>query len=234
MGKIIFANWKKRVTTEAEAVELARGTDAKGLVLVPPHVFLREVAAVVKHAELGVQDYAPDAFVSGARYALVGHADRRVAGDTDSIVAEKFALAVRDGLVPVLCVGESRSERDSGVTNSVLKRQIVSGFSRLMNLESRILNPLVYIAYEPVWAISGGADVEQCSSEIATQRIAYIKEQLLHWGYGITAKYLYGGSVTSKNAAEYLHSKDIDGLLVGAVSVIPKELKKIWHSASKS
>ncbi|MDO8582742.1 MAG: triose-phosphate isomerase, partial [bacterium] len=157
MAKIIFANWKKRVETEAGAVELARATDAKGLVLLPPHVFLREVAAVVTHAELGVQDHAPDAFISGARYALVGHADRRSAGDTDSIIAEKLALAVRDGLIPILCVGESRAERDSGVTNEVLKRQLRQGLSRLRDLNFEICP--VYVAYEPLWAISTGGEV---------------------------------------------------------------------------
>lgn len=232
MAKIIFANWKKRVKTEAEAVDLARATDAKGIVLLPPHEFLNEVVGVVKYAELGVQDHAPDAFVNGARYSLIGHADRRAAGDTDNIVAEKLALAVRDGLTPVLCVGESRPERDSGVINEVLKRQLREGFSRLrdLNLESYS----VYIAYEPLWAISTGEDSLECSPEIAVHCIAYLKEQLLHLGYGIQAKYLYGGSVTSKNVAEYLNNKDIDGLLVGAASVNVEELKKIWHSALKS
>ena len=232
MQKNIFANWKKKVASEAEAVKLAQATDAVGLVLLPPHEFLREVAAVVTHAGLGVQDYAPDAFISGARYVLVGHADRRSAGDTNAIVAEKLALALRDGLVPVLCVGESRAERDSGVTHEILKHQIKEGLSCLTNLA--IENPMVYFAYEPLWAISNGVNAEQCSVETAVHRITYIKEQLLHLRYGVQAKYLYGGSVTSKNVAEYLNNKDINGLLVGAASINPEELKKIWHLASKS
>lgn len=232
MAKIIFANWKKRVKTEVEAVELARATDAKGIVLLPPHAFLNEVVAVVTHAEVGVQDHAPDAFISGARYALVGHADRRAGGDTDSIIAEKLALAVQDGLNPILCVGENRTEREGGVMNEVLKRQLKEGLSRLRDLNFEICP--VYVAYEPLWAISTGGEVEQCLPETAAHCIAYLKEQLLHLGYGVKAKYLYGGSVTSKNAVEYLNNKDIDGLLVGAASVNVEELKKIWHSASKS
>lgn len=232
MAKIIFANWKNKIQAEADAVALAQATDAVGLVLMPPHEFLNEVVAVVVHAELGTQDYAPDGFVRGARYALVGHADRRAQGETDGIVAEKLALAATDGSIPVLCIGESRTERDSGVTYEVLKRQIREGLSRLiaLNLES----PQIYIAYEPLWAISTGVEREECSVETAVHRIAYVKEQLLHLRCGVIAKYLYGGSVTSKNAEEYLHNKDIDGLLVGAASINPEELKTIWHSASKS
>lgn len=231
MSKIIFANWKERVKTEAKAVRLARMTDAQGIVLCPPHEFLNEVAAVVQHAALGAQDYAPDAFARGARYALIGHADRRAAGDTDAIVADKLALAVTDGLVPVLCIGESRAERDSGATHGVLARQVKEGFSRFIALR---LRSSAYIAYEPLWAISSSKASVPCSPEAAISRIAFIKEQLLHWGYDIAVKYLYGGSVTAKSSAHYLNSKDIDGLLVGAVSVNLSELKKIWHSASKS
>lgn len=229
MEQLIFANWKQRVRTESEAVALARATDATGIVLLPPHGFLREVAAVVEHAELGVQDYAPDALAYGARYALAGHADRRAAGDTDGIVAEKVACAAADGIVPVLCVGESRAERDRGVMHEVLKRQIRQGLGRLVALGFD--SPRICIAYEPLWAISTGEDGEECSAETAVRRIAYVKEQLLHWGCGVEARYLYGGSVTARNAAGYLHSKDIDGLLVGAASVNPEELKKIWHLA---
>lgn len=232
MGKIVFANWKNKVVTEADAIALARATDAAGLVLLPPHEYAREVAAVITHAEFGMQDYAPDARVIGARYAVVGHADRRRAGDTDAIVAEKLALAVADGIIPVLCVGESRAERDSGITHEVLKRQIRQGLLRLTASSSE--NPMMYFAYEPLWAISTGAEREECSAETAVHRIAYIKEQLLHLHIGINAKYIYGGSVTSKNAVEYLHTKDIDGLLVGAASINPEELKKIWHLALKS
>lgn len=237
MSKIIFANWKGRVKTETEAVRLARATDAQGIVLCPPHEFLNEVAAVVQHAALGTQDYAPDAFARGARYALVGHADRRSAGDTDAIVADKLALAVTDGLVPVLCVGESCVERNSGATHGVLKRQVKEGLSKYLQFLASSgynLTSSIYITYEPLWAISSGKGSVPCSSEAAISRIAFIKEQLLHWGYDIAVKYLYGGSVTAKNCLQYLNKNDIDGLLVGSASVNPNELKKIWHSASKS
>jgi|GEM_PF-2511676 len=231
MSKIIFANWKKKITTEADAIALAQATDVAGLVLLPPHEFLREVKSVVTHALVGVQDYAPDAWAMGARYALVGHADRRALGDTDTIVAEKLALALLDGVTPIFCIGENRAERDAGEAHGIIKHQLLRGLSRLMQLD--IENPTIGIAYEPLWAISNRGN-EECSIETALHRIAYIKEQLLHLGYCGVVKYVYGGSVTVKNAEKYIHSNEIDGLLVGAASVEKEELQTIWHLASKS
>ena len=112
-----------------------------------------------------------------------------------------------------------------------MRRQVREGLSRFNNL--RLPSQFIYVAYEPLWAISTGAEREECSPETAAHRIAYIKEQLLHLGYAVSAKYLYGGSVTRKNAAQYLNNNDIDGLLVGAASVNAEELKNIWHLASK-
>ena len=118
------------------------------------------------------------------------------------------------------------------MAHGVLKRQIKEGLSRLVNLESCIMNPL-YVAYEPLWAISSNKKSELCSPETAISRIVFIKEQLLHLAYDVSVRYLYGGSVTSKNAAHFLNKKDIDGLLIGAASSNPSELKKIWHLALK-
>jgi triosephosphate isomerase len=232
MGKIIFANWKEKITDEESAVLVAQATDFHGAVILPPHRFLGVVRGVLRNAEYGMQDYAPDGFMRGARYTLVGHTDRRAAGDTDDIIAEKLALAARDGIVPVLCIGESRTERDSGMTLGVIRRQARIGLSLVSRL--RLHAYPVYIAYEPLWAISTGPDKEQCSPQAAVRRIASVKEHLLHLGYGVTPRYLYGGSVTGKNAGEYLACHDIDGLLVGALSINKEEFKTIWHSASKS
>ncbi len=229
MLKLLIANWKAYPATEAEAVVLARATDYAGMIICPPHEFMREVGAVLKYAILGGQDYAPDLAERGARYAIIGHSNRRAQGDTDDIIAEKIALTAGDGLIPILCVGEMAKELAQGERERIIRQQVVTGISRL----DAFPNTLLYIAYEPVWAISTTPGAREETPEDAADCIAYIKEVVMQRGYRGMVYYLYGGSVTALNARKFITHAQIDGLLVGEASVREKEIYIIWQEFQK-
>ncbi|MGH7712542.1 MAG: triose-phosphate isomerase [Gemmatimonadaceae bacterium] len=152
---------------------------------------------------------------AGAYVALVGHSERRhVFGETDDQAGRKVAAALRAGLTPMLCVGETLDERERGATNDIVLRQLTAG---LAAVESSHATDLA-IAYEPVWAIGTGknATPEDASAvHVAIRR--YLAERL-----GDRAKHtpiLYGGSVNRGNAAALMAASDVDGLLVGGASL---------------
>ena len=234
MIKLVIANWKEYPATADEAVTLAKACDVPGLVLCPPHAFLDEVSAAVTSASLGAQDYAPDLSLRGVRYAIVGHSDRRAAGDTDNIVAEKAALAMDDGIIPVVCVGESRAERDRGDVDRAVRQQFISAISRILaHVQDFPASSVIYFAYEPVWAISTAPGAAPASVSDAVHGISAIKEAALHAHCPFVVRYLYGGSMTQENASTFLASDDIDGLLVGGASRDASHITRIWQQSQK-
>lgn len=154
---------------------------------------------------------APMAKDAGAAYALVGHSERRhVFGETDEQTGKKCLAAARSGLVPVLCVGELLSDRESGSTTEVVMRQLRAGLERL----TPDTIATMAIAYEPVWAIGTGKsatpqDAAAVHSEIRRELVARVGEA------GREIPVLYGGSVNGGNAKTLLAEPEIDGLLVG-------------------
>lgn len=150
------------------------------------------------------------------QYGLVGHSERRhIFHESDKDTRAKVQAAIRNGIQPVLCVGETASERANGETQDVLHDQLVGG---LANVTSEELDQVV-IAYEPVWAIGTGNNALPVDVNSAVQSI---RNQLKHL-YGPKAasavQVLYGGSVTADSAASYLALEDVDGLLVGGASL---------------
>ncbi|MBI3114564.1 MAG: triosephosphate isomerase, partial [Candidatus Harrisonbacteria bacterium] len=142
--KLIIANWKMNPTMLEEAVALARATDIEGLVIAPPFPFLEAVGKELKHALLGAQDLfwenpptggaftgevsADELKALGARYVIVGHSERRKnLGETDEMIAKKMKAASDSGLIPVLCVGESREEHDAGRAKEIVNRELRLG-----------------------------------------------------------------------------------------------------------
>ncbi|HEX4782071.1 MAG TPA: triose-phosphate isomerase [Usitatibacter sp.] len=162
----------------------------------------------------------------GARYAIVGHSERRTLfGDTDAIVVEKFAAAKRAGLTPIFCVGETLGEREGNATDAVLARQldalVAKGAGELAG---------AVIAYEPVWAIGTG---RTATSQQAQQAHDFIRRRVAAKDAQVAARVpiLYGGSVKAANAAELFAMPDVDGGLVGGASLVAEEFVAIWRAA---
>lgn len=163
------------------------------------------------------------------RYVLVGHSERRaIYGESDALVAEKFAAALAAGLRPVLCVGETLAQREAGETmkvvsaqvDAVLKRVGVAAFSDAV------------VAYEPVWAIGTG---RTASSEQAQEVHAAIRAQIASADATVAAglQILYGGSVKPGNAVELFGMPDIDGGLIGGASLVATDFLAICRAAAQ-
>ncbi|MBL8030379.1 MAG: triose-phosphate isomerase [Candidatus Doudnabacteria bacterium] len=224
MKKLIIGNWKLNPVSLKEAVKLTsliEKTKKNTVVLCPPHVFLSSV----KYPNLGAQDCfweEKGAFTGQVsplqlknfkiKYVLVGHSERRFAGDDDHMVNAKIRLALANNIVPVLCVGYKTTvlQDDMEVTD-IIKNQLDLG---LAGLEAE----KVVVAYEPVWAIGSG----KTATPDHTEKIAlFIKNR-----YGVE-KVLYGGSVNPSNAQGFLAQRNVDGLLVGGASLVPSYFNKI-------
>jgi triosephosphate isomerase len=158
---------------------------------------------------------------------LVGHSERRgVFGETDDVVALKYGQALKHGLTPILCLGETLAEREAGVTEAVVARQLDAVIQRsgLPSLERCV------VAYEPVWAIGTGktATTQQAQAVHAfiRGRIAAADRRL-----GELLQILYGGSVKAGNAAQLFAMPDVDGGLIGGASLVADEFVAICRAA---
>ena len=231
--KLIAGNWKMNgslVANEALVAALVAGF-AKGQCLVAvcvPAPYLAQVQRLIGSSgiELGAQDvsaHESGAFTGevsasmlsdfGARYCLVGHSERRqYHGDTDALVALKTQRALAAGITPIVCVGETLAERDAGLTEEVVKRQLAA----VIHANGHCISEIV-VAYEPVWAIGTG---KTASAEQAQQVHAVLRAQLrAATEHADRVPVLYGGSMNAANAAELLSQPDIDGGLVGGASL---------------
>lgn len=231
---VAAANWKCH-TRLAGAVELARGLreaidGVAGVekVLCPPFVYMPAVGEALAGSSLGLgsQDvhWEDDVAATGeigpqqaaefARYAIIGHSERRHQfGESDEMVARKVRAALAAGLQPIMCVGETLEERESGRTEEVLTRQTRGG------IEGADVPEGLVIAYEPVWAIGTG---KAATPEIAEEAVDVIRQEVaavtdVH--HAETVRVLYGGSVTPDNVAEFVSREAIDGALVGGASL---------------
>lgn len=250
MRKLLIAgNWKMHMLNH-EAVSLARqvkvrlmGIHRADVLICPPATALTAVAEMLKDSEiaLGAQnlhDRTTGAFTgeisgdmirsAGGGWVLIGHSERRqLFGDTNEWVALKVQAALAAGLHPVLCVGETLEERESGRLEDVLRSQLLTG---LENLDAALLATMT-IAYEPVWAIGTGV---VASPEQAQDAHALLRGWLKGLGGETLAqeiRILYGGSVKPDNAQELLGRPDIDGALVGGASLKADEFCRIVQAA---
>ncbi|MEK6593841.1 MAG: triose-phosphate isomerase [Pseudomonadota bacterium] len=163
----------------------------------------------------------------GCRYVLVGHSERRgMFGESDEVVAVKFGKALAAGLTPILCIGETLAEREAGVTENTVARQIdaVIAHSGVKALGQAV------VAYEPVWAIGTG---KTATTEQAQMVHAFIRGRVAAADEEVAAALpiLYGGSVKAANSAQLFAMPDIDGGLIGGASLIADEFAVICRSA---
>jgi len=165
----------------------------------------------------------------GCTYVIVGHSERRsLYGESDALVAQKYIVAQAAGLTPILCVGELLNEREAGITEQVVARQLdaVIQAAGVASLAKAI------VAYEPVWAIGTG---KTASPEQAQAVHAFIRSKIAALDSALAAKLViqYGGSVKASNAAELMAQPDIDGALVGGASLMVDEFAAICKAANK-
>jgi len=234
---VLAANWKMNLgPTQARAFMAAftarwtPHTDRTVIFFPPALSVASAVHALGNRTDLGVgvqniwtedkgaftgESSAPIARDAGARYALVGHSERRhVFGETDEQSALKCAAAARAGLTPVLCVGELLAEREAGKTLDVVNRQLTTGLAPLD--DSTIAG--IAIAYEPVWAIgTGKTATPDDASEVHAEIRRLLDGRVPGRGAGVPI--LYGGSVNASNAKSLLDAPGVDGLLVGGASL---------------
>jgi triosephosphate isomerase len=247
--KVVAGNWKmhgSRAANKAliEAVLAGLGEGDVSCVVCPPFVYLQDVQRLLRGESvvLGAQDVcaeAPGAHTGevaaamladvGCEYVLVGHSERRaIYGESDTLVARKFAAAQAAGLTPVLCVGEQLGEREGGQTHAVVGRQLdaVSGLCGIAALARSI------IAYEPVWAIGTG---RTATPEQAQDVHAFIRGRIAAQDAKIGAelRILYGGSVKAGNAREIFAMPDVDGGLIGGASLKADEFVAIVAAAGQ-
>ncbi len=246
MQKIVVANWKMDPPSVKDAKKLFAGTKeavAKvkdvELVVCPPVVFLPELAKERQSTKLalGVQDLSHEphgaftgqvsaSMLSGykAKWAILGHSERRMMCETNDMVAEKVNQALAHGIAPIVCVGESE-RNDEGAHYVFVQAQLAAVFSALKRKDIEKLT----IAYEPVWAI-GKSAAEAMQTPDLYEMVLYIRKLLIeHSGrrYADPVRILYGGSVKPENAAALLREGGVSGLLVGSASLDPKSFGAI-------
>jgi len=235
---LIVANWKayveefaKAKKLFAESKKLAHQTDCE-IVLAPPAPLLgalavrnkssvafaaQDVSKTAGGAETG--EVTSQAYTAvGATYAIIGHSERRSAGDTDAIISEKLAHALAQGLIPILCVGE-RERDDDGAYLTFIREELTRAIEPLAPKE----RAKVIVAYEPLWAIGKTAALAEKSNDLA-EMVLYIRKvlaELLPGKSSVHSSVLYGGSVEPGNIRDLAGSSGVDGFLIGHASVDP-------------
>lgn len=246
--RIVAGNWKMNKTV-AEASELAQaivqgftGTDSCEVVLCPPFTDLAAVQQVIAGTaiKLGAQNMyweEKGAFTgeisaamlksAGCHYVILGHSERRqYFAETDASVHKKILRAFEHGLIPIVCVGETLAERQSGRTHQVVEEQVRGC---LANLTAEQVATLV-IAYEPVWAIGTGVVATTEQAQEVHALIRDLVANLYSMQVAEAVRIQYGGSMKPDNAGQLLSQKDIDGGLIGGASLDAKSFLEIVYA----
>ncbi|EDN66691.1 Triosephosphate isomerase [Beggiatoa sp. PS] len=244
---LVVGNWKMNGSLESnqkliEGIKQNIASVKKAEVAVcPPFIYIPQISELLKgtviewggqnlsHQDSGAftGEIAGSMFVDfECKYIIVGHSERRALyGESDELVAEKFAKVQSLGLIPILCVGELLEEREAGNTENVVKRQL----DAVINSQGVASLAKSVIAYEPVWAIGTGKTATPAQAQ---EVHAFIRQHIAEKDAGVAEKVqiLYGGSVKGNNAAELFAMPDIDGGLIGGASLKADEFLTICQA----
>jgi triosephosphate isomerase len=258
--KLVVGNWKMHGHAAANQqrvrdilLRLTPGPNASldpvEIAICPPFPYLQSLAQMLEASPvaLGAQNVsehpqgaytgevsAAMLFDVGCRYVIVGHSERRTLyGEGDATVFSKVKAAQSAGLTPIICVGESREEREAGVTEAVVGAQVLAQIEALRGESVDQVGPMPVLAYEPLWAIGTGLTA---SPEEAQATHAFIRGILAARSadHANRVKILYGGSVKPQNAAEIFAMPDIDGGLIGGASLVPEDFLAIVSAAGRA
>lgn len=249
--KIIAGNWKMYKTV-AEAISLADGLKKElfdfslcDVVICPTFVCLTEVYKTLQASsiKLGAQNLfweAEGAFTgeisgsmirsTGAEYVIIGHSERRqYFAETNATVNQRIKAALKNQLLPIVCVGENLAERESGKTFDVVKDHLTGSLAGLTHEEME----KIVIAYEPVWAIGTGKTATASQAQEVHAYIRKVLSEIFNNEIAEKTRIQYGGSVKPENAAELMGQADIDGALVGGASLKVESFVAIVRNAVK-
>ena len=250
----VAGNWKMfKTVAEARHLvsELVPGLQAiEGVekVLCPPFTSILAVAALLEGTDIGLGaqnmywepagaytgEISPLMIAEYCSHVIIGHSERRsYFGETDDTVNRKIQAALVHGLVPILCIGETLEENESGRTAEVISRQVRAGLNGIDSLTEIEGSTLLVLAYEPVWAIGTGraataADAAAVISKVIRPGLA----DLVNEEFSQNVRVLYGGSVNGANAAEFFAEPEIDGALVGGASLKVSDFTQIVQAAA--
>jgi triosephosphate isomerase (TIM) len=252
---LVAGNWKmfKTVSETRHLIsEFIPGLQAvKGVekVICPPFTNLLAAAALLEGTDIGLGaqnmhwensgaytgEISPAMVSELCRYVIIGHSERRTYfGETDETVNKKFKAALAHNLIPIVCVGETLSENEAGLTNQVVSRQVHEGLAGLVNSPDLVATSAdsIIIAYEPVWAIgTGRAATAEGANAVLANVIRPAIADLFGESFSHSVRILYGGSVNSANAAEFFAQPEIDGALVGGASLKVPDFTGIIQAA---
>ena len=244
---IIAGNWKMNMTpTQArelasKLIPLVAAVKDRDIVLGPPFTSIAAVAETIKGTSISLAaqnlhwedkgaftgEISADMLLdSGCKYVIIGHSERRqYFGETDETVNKKVKQALKKGLLPILCVGETLAERDAGKLNDIISRQVTGG---LKDISAEDMKKVV-VAYEPVWAIGTGKTATPGQANEVHALIRQKVKALYSADVAEDLRIQYGGSVTPENVSVLMAMPDIDGALVGGASLKPESFAALFN-----
>ncbi|MEK6553184.1 MAG: triose-phosphate isomerase [Bacteroidota bacterium] len=247
--KVIAGNWKMNndlhgtVSLISDLKKELNGKNVEAEVIIcPPFTSLETASTLLKDStiKLGAQNmyfeesgaFTGEVSVSmlksaGCEYVILGHSERRtIFCESDQVINKKIKTAIKFGLKPIFCIGETLEEREKGITFKVVETQVQNGLKDLS--ESDLLN--LIIAYEPVWAIGTGRNATPQQAQEVHQFIRGLISKLYSSNFARQLVIQYGGSVKADNAKELLSQPDIDGALVGGACLKADSFAKIINA----